>query len=256
MLEHARGGAIGLEGLEGVQTPDVRDHDLAPLHVPQPGGAEQVEGAALAGDHPGPVDLSDGQRTKAQGISGGDEPSGHQGHHGVRAAHLPQGIGQGIHHVGRLGPRREMQYDLGVGRGLKDRPFRFQLVAEQGRVHQVSIVGDGDRAAMVPQEKRLRIRPVGVPGRRVAHMTDGAIAGQPLQHLSRKHVGHKAHGRVMRQTIPVCRGDPGGFLPTMLQRIERQIRQCRSFGVSEDADHATHGSPDRRPRRLAAARPL
>jgi hypothetical protein len=47
------------------------------------------------------------------------------------------------------------------------------------------------------------------------------------------HRARRAH------LFPIGGGDAGAFLPAMLQRVETEVGQVRSFGIPEDTKHST-----------------
>ncbi len=252
VLEKAGRPPLGLERLERVQAADVDHRDLAPLHVAHVLGAQQVEGAGLAGDDPGAVDPADRQRTEAQGVADRDHAPGDERDQGVGAAQKAQGIDQRVDHVGRSRARRQVQDRLGVAGGLEDRAVGLQLLADQRRVDQVAVVGDGDRPAMVPEQERLRVGRARVTGCRVADMPHGGLAWKLVQYLSGEDLGYVSHARTARELFPYGGDDARRLLPAVLQGVEREVGQRRGLGMTEDPDDAAHlvasGPPTNEPR--------
>ena len=79
----------------------------------------------------------------------------------------------------RLRSRVEVQQHFGVARRLENRALRDQHVAQLLRVDQVAVVPDGDLAVRAVDQDRLRVLEPALAGRGVAHVADGARAGQP-----------------------------------------------------------------------------
>jgi hypothetical protein len=53
-----------------------------------------------------------------------------------------------------------------------------------------------------------------------------------------KDVGDMAHAAMDEQRLAVRGGNAGGFLPAMLQRVQRKVGKVGSFRMTVDADHA------------------
>ena len=84
---------------EGPQRPHATasDHDdLAGIEIALEGGADQVEGTALAGSDPGPVQAPERQRAEAMAVAGGDQGGARQHDDAVGALHPRQGIDQAL----------------------------------------------------------------------------------------------------------------------------------------------------------------
>ena len=65
----------------------------------------------------------------------------------------------------------------------KIEPAASSSCAQLGGVHQVAVVAERDRAAVALDEEGLGVGGYGVARRRVAHVADGAVARQLLQHV-------------------------------------------------------------------------
>ena len=63
--------------------------------------------------------------------------------------------------------------------------------------------------------------------------------GSVFEHGGRENFFDFAHGAVKMQIGAVAGDDSGGFLATMLERVEAEIRELRGFFVAEDAEHTT-----------------
>ena len=60
-------------GSQAAQAAAADHHDLAGLEVALVGGADQIEGAGLAGDHPGPVEAAEGEGPEAARVARRDQ---------------------------------------------------------------------------------------------------------------------------------------------------------------------------------------
>ena len=136
-----------------------------------------------------------------------------------------------------------MHQQLRIGGGLKDGPFSLQLAAQGGEVHQISVVGDGDRFVADIEQQRPDVLGVEAPGGGIAGMADGRRSRQPLQgrrivvNLGNQTLAHMAvHYRAVHAD------DAGPLLPPVLLGIEAQIGQGGGFGIAVDTNDAAHGS--------------
>ena len=63
-------------------------------------------------------------------------------------------------------------------------------------------------------------------------MTNRHLPRQFLQHIIGKDFRHQAHALDVRKMLSIGRGDAGGFLPAMLQRVQAEIRHPRRIGMA------------------------
>ena len=72
--------------------------------------------------------------------------------------------------------------------------------------------------------------------------TEGVITAQPIERPDVEHVGHQTLGDVpLEVRARALRDDEAGrLLPAVLQRVEAQIRQPRSLGMTTDRKDAAH----------------
>ena len=121
-------------------------------------GAEQVEGAALAGDDPRAVDAPERERPEAERIA---RPRSAARAPGTRASRRrAPGAAPRPAHPPRPGARAraEVEDRSRCRRRLEDRPLDLQGGAHEAGIDQVAVVGDRDRATVVAQQERLRVR--------------------------------------------------------------------------------------------------
>ncbi len=213
-------------------------HDqLAGLHFAEILGADQVEGAALGGDHPTLFQPAQTQGPEAIGVARRHHALLGQQHDRERAAHPIQGVNDPRQEAVRAGMGDQMDDHLAVGRGLEDRAVRLQLVAEHGGIDQIPVVGQGEVPEGKIHNQRLDILEMAVPGGGIAVVTDGHVAGQALQHLLGIDVRHEAHRLFLVEVLAVRGDDAGAFLAAVLQGIEAQVGQVGRFLVAIDPEH-------------------
>jgi hypothetical protein len=89
---------------------------------------------------------SNAQVSEAPGVAGGLDAVGEEEQQAVRALQVLEHVRERVLllDVGRLG--QQVDDDLGVGRRLKDVAVFLVLVAQELRVDEVAVVGNGDRA--------------------------------------------------------------------------------------------------------------
>ena len=216
-----------------------RDH-LARLHLVDLDAAERGERAGLAG-HGVPTmgETADRQRTEAPRIADGDDLVGGEDHEGERSLPGRQRALDAVLPRLAAGGREHQRQHFGVARrGEAEAPIE-QLVAQRCGVHQVAVVGEGERAVHRLDQERLDVA-LGVrSGRRVTGVADRVVADERLEGVRREHVGDESGLLVDPHPAPVAHGDPGRFLTAMLEREqseERQLRDTVTVG-RRDAEH-------------------
>jgi len=236
VLEHALQPLRRLEGLEGRAALVAHDQDLSRLDVSDHPGLHEIERASLGGQDPGIAQLSERKWAEARGIADADHALGRQQQERERSLDAGQRPRELLdqRRAGLTG--QQMENDLGVGVGLKDRPVLFQLGTQLLRIDQVAVVGDGHRAVRGIGRDRLGIAQARGAGGGVAHMPDGTMAGEALETLAAEGVGHPAHGLLHLKGPAVGRGDAGRFLSAVLQRIEPEIDDVGGLGVVPHAE--------------------
>ena len=70
-------------------------------------------------------------------------------------------------------------------------------------------------------------------------MSDGHRSRQTGQRFLRKDIGHMTLALFDVKLFPVVRDDAGRFLPSMLERVETQVREIGGLLVSVNAEHGT-----------------
>ncbi len=79
---------------------------------------------------------------------------------------------------------------------------------------------DGKAARVQFGEQRLHIAQNRFAGGRIAHMADGGIARQMIDHFApRESIADEAKTALGVETLAVERNNTGGFLAAMLKRV-------------------------------------
>src|SRR5438105_5519639 len=131
-----------------------------------------------------------------------------------------------------------MQNDLAVGGGLENRTFALELVAQNVRVNQITVVPNRHLAADAIDHERLRVLDRAGAGGRIAGVADRAAAFESLQFGLTKNLRDKPHVFVneKRRAGAVAGNNAGAFLAAMLEREKPGIGQDRGVRVSEHAE--------------------
>src|SRR5207249_6472845 len=116
---------------------------------------------------------------------------------------------------------------------------RLEFRAELGGVDEISVVGQGQRSPRGGDHERLRVLQPHRAHRRVAHVSDSQLPGQPRNAVGVEDLKHQAHPAVVPEAGAVACGDACTLLPAMLQRIQTKVRHRRGRAVpAHDPDHA------------------
>ena len=98
---------------------------------------------------------------------------------------------------------------------------------------------DREPAAVEFGEQRLDIAQDRFAGRRIADMSEGQIARQPLDgRAAREMVADQPEAAFGLETPAVERDDAGRFLAAMLQGVQAERGDRGGVGVTEDAEDA------------------
>ncbi len=151
VFEDAETGASGAEGFDALNAAVGDDDDFAGLHVAHKGGADDVERAGFAGQHPGGFAVCDGQVAENEGadaerVARADQGLVAEGDEGVGAGDLAQGADQAFDHRGAAADGDEVDEHLAVGGGLEDAAAADEVALEGGGVGEVAVVGDREAA--------------------------------------------------------------------------------------------------------------
>ncbi len=219
----------------------VDDEHLARLDVAHVLGADEVEGARLAGDDVRVLlrgEEAEAEGPDAHGVAHGDDRLLRHEEQRVGALHARERVGDAVLDGDLLARRDEVHEHLGVGVALEDRPARLELGPQLFGVRQVAVVADGERAARVVDRDGLGVLDVRAAGRRVADVADRDATRELGELLLRERVLHEPHGAVRVERLAVGRDDARRLLPAVLQRVKAEVGHVGGFGVAEDAEDA------------------
>ena len=182
--------------------------------------------------------MAHGERPEAARIAGGEDPVAADHDQRKGAFHAAQGVGHGVGQGLLARQRNQMNQHLGVAVGLKDRALAFQLLPDRERVHQVAVVGNGNRSLVGLHHDGLGVQQGRITGRGVAGVADGENAAQRGEHFLGKDVGDQSHGAVGVEVLAVGGHDAGRLLSAMLQGVQAEIGKLLGLGVGVDGNHA------------------
>ena len=115
-----------------------------------------------------------------------------------------------------------------------------ELVAQLRGVDEVAVVTQGDDVAVAAAHQRLRVLPVAGAGGAVAHVADGVLAAEALEHLLVEHLADEAEVLDDRDLAVVGHGDAGALLAAVLQGVQPEEGQARDVVARRvDAEDAT-----------------
>ena len=203
-------------------------------HLAQVACPDQVERARLTRHAvrggPGLVlDHPEHQRTQSVRIAEGDHRLLGQHDGRERPAETWQHVGHGV--LDLLGgmARQQRRDDLGIGRRAERHVALAQLGVELDGVDQVAVVGQGERAAVVADD-RLGVLPLRGAGGRVADVADRHVTDQGAELVLVEDLGDQAlvaDGHDLAP--PESARDPGRLLAPVLER--KQTKVCDAGDV-------------------------
>ena len=186
VFEHAEPLAAAAERLDAVHALVVDDDDLARLHVAHEFGADDVERAGLAGQHPAAgalgADAAQDQRPHAERVAHAHQRLVGQRDQRIGADHLLQRVDQPVHHGGIEADGDQVDEHLGVGGGLEQAAAAHQGAAQHVGVGQVAVMRDREAAELEIGIERLHVAQDRVAGGGVAVVADRGAAGQRGDH--------------------------------------------------------------------------
>ena len=216
--------------LPGGQAGFVQPDDLARLHLAQEGGANRPQRARLGRRHPAaPIQFSQAERAQAPRVAHGVDGLARENGQRISPARLLHKSGDAL--IPGLARRagQHLGDDLAI-RGGTQPDASLQQVAPQGRgIGQVAVVGDAQRAECGFDQVRLGIGQAHGAGRGIARVADRQVPLQKMQVVFVENLGHQPQPFVDGSHTTIARGDPGAFLPPMLQGIQRKERQPGHF---------------------------
>ena len=219
----------------------VVDHDqLARLNVAHEVGADDVERAGLAREHPTAgalvADAAQDQRSHTERVAYAHQRLGGQRHQRIGADHLLQRVDQPIDHGGVKADRDQVDEHLGIGGGLEQAAAPHEGPPQDMRVGQVAVMRHREAAEFEVGVERLHIAEDGATCGGIAVVADRTGAGECRDHSGvAKVVADQAETAMGMEMAAVEGDDAGGFLATMLQRVQAECGAGRSIG---DVPHA------------------
>src|SRR4029077_11128008 len=132
-----------------------------------------------------------------------------------------------------------MHHHFGVAGGLEDGTAVLEFAAPLGGVSQIAVVAKRDFALVAINHDGLGVEQSLVAGRGIARMAYGEASRQLGEYARLKNFLDFAHGAMEKEIGTVTRNDAGGFLASMLERVEAEIGEVRGFRMAEDAEHTT-----------------
>ena len=236
-LEDAEGPGAFLVGVEAANPVVVDDHDLAGVQLAHKGGLHQVQGAGLGCQHIAAVEFAQAQGPKPVGVL--------DAHQLAQAGEHDKGVGpfepqhrlfQSLFKpVGQV-LDKQVDHQLAVHGGLKNRALFLQVPFQFVGVDQVAVVGQGIGLFLVGNHKRLGIDQHGIAGGGVAHMAHGAGTGKPGHVAGGKDLVDQAHVLVADDMGVFCHGDARALLAPVLQGVKPEIGQPGRLFVVVNAE--------------------
>ena len=205
-------------------------NDLAGIHIAIKGGTDDVEPAGFATHYPlgllGVADMAEHQGPDAMAIPQGEKPIRSTDNQAeCTSAALGRDPNRSIPIQAPIHGLLNRKGDqFGVGGGGELTGNGGQVVTQLSCIHQIAIVGKGERANAGVQHHRLGIANLATAGSGIAVVTDGQIAGEALQHGLIKHLAHQAHVLVQPHlAIGIKNGNTSRFLASVLQGVETEV---------------------------------
>ena len=219
-LEDAQGPSRTVGEAEGLQAAIVDPDEFSGFDVPHVRGADDVERARLGGDHESVRQSSDRERSHTVGIARREQAALVHQDEAEGAAERGEHLhGRGLEPITE--PAREERGDeIGVGRRAAGSPSQL---GQLGRVHEIPVVTERERAGAIGLEGRLRVLPGGRSGGRVARVADAEVALERGQRGLVEHLGDQAELLVHGEVGTVGNRDPRGFLAAMLLSEEAEV---------------------------------
>ena len=183
------------------------DDDFARLDRSNESGADNIEGAGLAGQNRGACQFTQDQGSHSQWITGADHRVVGHRDQTIRALHLAQGVDQPVDEA-RVGAGRDQMDDgLGVHRRLEDAAPANQRTAQRAGIGQVPVMGDREATELKLGEERLAF--------------DHGFGIEAFADMPEAAMG--------MELAPIEGNDTGRFLAAMLQRMQTEHRVRRGI---------------------------
>ena len=192
-------------------------HDLAWVDLADEVGADDIQGAGLAGDDVagaarrlGIAVAAEAEGPDAERVTGGHQRVAGEEKQAVGAVDPGQGAAEGGVEAAAGGAHQQATEHLGVAGGDELDALVRQLGADLPGVDEVAVVGEHDRADLaVLEAHRLSVGEPWAARRAVAGVTDGDVADQVAHDLVVEDLRDQAHLLVHQDVEPVAHRDPG-----------------------------------------------
>src|SRR5215211_7799675 len=216
-----------------LETPACQRDQLTGLHLADHLRTDDVEGAALGGDHEAfaevvvRLDLAERQRPHPMRVAEGDNRVLGHHHRGVGPLEPRHHLGDRVLDpllalTGRPGEQR--RHDLRVRGPAQLHSGLGELVVELDRVGQVAVVGERQLPAVVPPDG-LRVLPRAAAGGRVANVADRHVAGERPKFLLIEDLRDEPQLAHRGDVSALAGGDPRRLLPAVLERVQPEIAE-------------------------------
>ena len=202
-------------------------------------GAQQIEGAGLAGHAPGLPHARNGERAETEPVAGDIHRVLTDKHEAEAPGEFRNGLLDGIAKVVGLRARDFVQKNFGVGCRLENMAFGFHLGTELVRVRDVAVMRDSNLPPLATHENRLRIRQGAGTRSTVTHVANARESLQFVDVVFAQQRGDKPHGLTDANLFAVGNRKAGAFLPAVLQGVEPHSDIPDDVIAIVDTDDAT-----------------
>ena len=228
MLEDARPGLGRSEGAKAAQALVVDQDHLARSDLALEPRPDHVERDGLGSEDHRIADPAHDQRPDAERVAAGDQPDLGQDEQRIGPLDLLERVDQLVEHRRMMRGCHQVDDDLGVRGGLEDRAAPVERAPKLHRVRQIAVMRDRKAALGEFGEQRLDVAQCAGAGGRVADMADGGAAGERADDPVLVECPRDMAAGAMRvEAGAVAAGDPAGFLPAMLQRVQAERDEAR-----------------------------
>src|SRR3989442_353446 len=135
------------------------------------------------------------------------------------APHLAERVDDPPRERGRRGAGDQVDDDLAVRGRLEDRAARLELRAQAVGVHEVAVVGHGERAVGPLDDEGLTVLEHGGARGGVPVMADRETPLEASQNALAEDLGDVAHPAMGDQRLTIGGDDAGRLLAAVLQRV-------------------------------------
>ena len=240
IFKHAEPARLLAERLEALNAGIGDNHHLARLHIAHEFRAHNVQRTGLTRQHPAiGAHPPQNQRPHPQRVARADQRILGQRHQRIGPHHLPQRIGQPIHHGGKPAHRDQVNEHFAIGGGLEQAAPPHQRPAQNGRIGQIAVMRHRQPAKGEIGIQRLHIAQHHIARGGIPVMADGSMALQPVHHpLILKILPHQPDAAMRVEALAIMGDDAGRCLAAMLQRMQPERGQRPGIGMVPNPEHA------------------